>query len=149
MITVELNRGHVMAELVRDSDPEGNAVVHAINRRQSMADKLYDERLIEPYQWQAACDLAELWAAARPVPEVAAVDLAQGSYGEGDFDINPRADHKLRRLARRIGKAHWTVIERLVYDNQDPREWGRRRGVNGLKLTRTALDALAKEMGLA
>jgi len=148
-MTLAINHGHDRAEMVRDSDPAGNVVAHAINRTQTAVDRLRAEGIIEPYQWRAACDLAALWRRARPVPDVVAIDPAKVGRGYGESDPEPSADIALRRLARAIGTPRWVVIERLVYDDLDPCEWGARLGLDGFALTRDALDALAREMGLA
>ena len=148
-MTVAINHGHDMAEMVRDSDPDGHVVAHAINRTQTMADRLRHEGLIEGYQWQAACDLRALWRLGRPIADVVALDPAKVGRGHGERDPEPRADITIRRLARALGTPRWIVIERLVYDDLDPREWGARLGLDGLAVTCDALDALARKMGLS
>ena len=149
-VHIAINEGHDTAELVRGADPEtGTPVAHAINRTQTIWDRLHHEGHIGRLQWQAACDLHALWMKARPIGEVIALDPERLGEGHNDRHVDPSADKRLRRYVRAVGRSNWVVLERLVYDQMDPREWGARRGADGIILTQQALYELATEMGLA
>ncbi len=147
---VVINNGHNTAEMVRDSDPNtGTPVVHAVNRTQLMMDQLLQDRLINRHHWQAANDIRALWLRARPVAEVMALDPSKIGHSASQSDIDPKADLELRKIVRALGKPLWTVIERLVYDNIDPRTWRGRPKYDGMVVTRVALSALSDEMGMS
>lgn len=137
------NNGKDIAELVIDADPETGAVAaHQVNRTQTAYDRMLQAKLIMKHQWRAAHDLDQLWQRARPIPGVHAANLDKGQAGNGNHDIDPEADRKLRHYARALGTARWRYIQRLVYDNAVPHrhDWAATRG---------ALQQLAREMGLA
>jgi hypothetical protein len=146
---IPLNAGRDVGELVRAADPEtGGVAVHAVNRTQSATDRLLHAGLIDQLHWQAAETLREIWMRARPIADVHAVDPCHIRGGFDTPDPDPVAERALRRYVRALGRRNWVIVERLVYDDQDPRDWGKRLGVDGVKLTKSALDRLAEAMGL-
>lgn len=76
-----------------------------------------------------------------------AVDSCRLGGGFEVSDPDPDAERQLRRYVRALGHDRWVIVERLVYDDQDPRDRGRRLGVDGVKLTKAALDRLAEVNG--
>lgn len=149
--SIQINNGHDIAERERGSDPDrGTPVVHTINRTQLVMDRLLNKHLIELTHWQAANDLRSLFVQARPGSFIAASDPGNIRVSGAEYEpgVNLEAAKKLGALRSALGVHLWSVAERLVYQDLDPRDWGKRPKFDGMVVTRAALSVLAEEMGM-
>ena len=142
---VLLDRGRDIGEVVRGSDPEtGEIVAHAVNRTQRQIDQLLHAGAIDGAQWGAAGAFYELYAKARAVPDVKALDPCVMGGGGAEHEPDPIAEREYRKIWRKLTPETRRIIQAIVLDDEPPAADQR-----ALEIVRAALEGLAIAMGFA
>jgi hypothetical protein len=145
----QINRGTDRADIVRGSGPDGTVAVFAINRTQRMADRLYDQRRINPRQYDAATQLRDLWERAGIcVANLSAADLHRISGGEQEWIADDAAFHRYMLAMKQMGRDGRRILFDVVIGDVHPDAWGRRFRCQGLLMLQGQLDRLARWWGV-
>ena len=149
---VPVNGGRDTAELVRDSDPDGRIVVHAIVVTQWPLDRYAKREQIDPDQYDAGERLRKDWHRSGMMPRMTA-DLARetGLGGRSEMtDEQVAAWQRYKRAIQTVGLILSPILVHVCCMGWPADDWAKSRGRpqgDGIAALRLALDALCVHYG--
>lgn len=143
-----LSRVRPGVDLVAEEGPEGGGrVVHERNRHQRMIDWLYDQRHIDPAQYDVATELRDSWEHSKLGRTPGAGDLHRhmGDLSSSGVYLREKALVFYEGVMGGLTVEARTCLAAIVLHEESPFMWGRRHGGrDGLVALREYLDAASQ-----